>query len=100
MHHRHKKQDLQYAKQTLNRLVTADRKKRHDRTIKKKTNLRKSLEWDISKIRQVLHDKIMSRVRRPQDTMRVAYRIFGAPKNGINRESFKKSMRHASRLSK
>ena len=93
MHHRHKKQDLQYAKQTLNRLVTADRKKRHDRTIKKKTNLRKSLEWDISKIRQVLHDKIMSRVRRPQDTMRVAYRIFGAPKNGINRESFKKSMR-------
>eukprot|EP00943_MAST-04B_sp_MAST-4B-sp1_P003887 g3887.t1 len=92
-HHRHKKQDLLYAKQTLARLVTADRKKRHDRVIKHKTNLRKSLEWDVQKIRQVLHDKIMSRVRRPQDTMRVAYRIFGAPKNGINREAFKKSMR-------
>ena len=48
---------------------------------------------NVEKVKQILHDKIISRVRRPQDTMRVAYRVFGAPKNGINRASFKRSMR-------
>jgi Ca2+-binding EF-hand superfamily protein len=93
MTHRVKKQDLAYAKQTLKRLVDADRKRISSRKMKSSTRIRHSLEWNVNKIKRVLHDKIVSRVRRPQDTMRVAYKIFGVPKDGINKASFKKSMR-------
>ena len=93
MSQKYKKQDLAYAKKMLKRLVDADRKKIAERKLTKSTRIRHSLEWNVNKIKQILHDKIVSRVRRPQDTMRVAYKIFGVPKDGINRASFKKSMR-------
>ena len=89
----HKRQDAVYARQMLDRLVTADRRKNHEKKNRILAKERKSLKWNVDKVKQVLHDKIISRVRRPQDTMRVAYKVFGAPKNGINRASFKRSMR-------
>ena len=81
----HKREDAVYARQMLDRLVAADRRKNHEKKNRILAKERKSLKWNVEKVKQVLHDKIISRVRRPQDTMRVAYKVFGAPKNGINR---------------
>jgi Ca2+-binding EF-hand superfamily protein len=87
-----KGQDLAYSKRSLAHMVNADRKARASNQMKKGIRVRRSLEWNVHKLKQILHDKITSRVRRPEDTMRVAYRIFGVPKDGINRASFKRSL--------
>ena len=49
------------------------------------------MEWDVDKIRKMIQEKIESHVKRPEDTVRHAYKLFGGRK-GITKKVFRESL--------
>lgn len=84
-----------YAKSTLRTLVKANRKGQAQRTHKKLDQEHHHRQWDFEKIRSIMAAKLLSRVKRPEQTMREAYSVFGVSAgNGITKPMFARALRN------
>eukprot|EP00949_MAST-11_sp_MAST-11-sp1_P001115 g1115.t1 len=84
-------EDNAYSASVLKSLITEHRRENERKHKKKLLQTRKALEWDVDKIRKMIQEKIESHVKRPEDTVRHAYKLFGGRK-GITKKVFRESL--------
>ena len=84
-----------YSKSILNSLVKSDKDSFNRRRNARLSHEHKHRNWNFEKIRSVIAEKLLSRVKRPEQTMREAYKVFGVSKgNGITKPMFARALRN------
>ena len=82
-----------YSQSTLKSLVAVDRtlsKRRRHATLARQ---HRDLCWTFDKVRTLIAEKLLSRVKRPEQTVREAYKLFGVSKgSGIKKNRFKQAL--------
>ena len=87
------KKRQKYSRQILSKLV----KKEHVRLKKIKNQAIKTehtnLNWNFKRLKELISDRLLARVKRPEQTMREAYKLFGVSKDGgVKKGKFRKAL--------
>ena len=84
-----------YSKSRLKALTKSNRAEHARRANAKLDHEHLQRRWDFEKIRSIMAAKLLSRVKRPEQTMREAYKVFGVSSgNGITKVRFARALRN------
>ena len=88
-----KKREKRNAKEKLNRVRKQVKEDARKRSRQRLRYHRKTLNWTLDTIIQVIRDKILGRIRRAEETYVVAFKMLECPMQGINRQHLRDVMK-------
>lgn len=84
---------LRYSKKTLTTLVKQDHHRRANKNNLMIKSLHHNLDWNFNALKQLISDRLLARVKRPEQTMREAYTLFGVSKDGgVKKGKFRRAL--------
>ena len=87
------KERLRHSRNTLKALVAKEHRHRASRKNKRLSKFHKQQEWNFQRLKQLIADRLLARVKRPEQTMREAYKLFGVSKGGgVKKHRFSKAL--------
>jgi len=82
-----------YSKQNLKKLVTKEHKRRLKKKHKTSKKQHSDLNWNFERLKRLISERLLARVKRPEQTMREAYKLFGVSKDGgVKKGKFAKAL--------
>jgi hypothetical protein len=84
-----------HSRKTLINLVKRERERKSYQQSKSQKRQHANLNWNFERLKQLISERLLARVKRPEQTMLEAYKLFGVSKDGgVKRNRFAKALRN------
>ena len=84
-----------HSRKTLKMLVDKERARKLIQQNRRDRRQHENLHWNFERLKQLISDRLLARVKRPEQTMLEAYKLFGVSKGGgVKKHRFAKALRN------